>query len=151
ALSLLVAVLFAAAGAALYYGVLAEKRQDYRINQSKDVLRGIGLMETILSSTGNLEEAIKIASEGVGEHGKYVFRDLLQLMRGNAGSDRIKAIQEWTTNWDNPAIDIVGTVLIAAEENSLQVAPLVSALRETLTGVVEVLSRARAGAKGVEW
>ena len=45
----------------------------------------------------------------------------------------------------------MGTILIAAEENNLQVAPLVSALRETLTGVVEVLSRARAGAKGVEW
>ena len=151
ALSFLVSILFALAGAALYWGVLSEKRQDYRINQSKDVLRGVGLIETILSSTGNLEEAIKSASEGVGEHGKDVFIDLLQLMRSNAGNDKIKAIQLWTTNWDNPAIDIVGTILIAAEENNLQVAPLVSALRETLTGVVEVLSRARAGAKGVEW
>jgi len=147
----LVSVLFAFAGGALYTGVLAEKRQDYRIQQSKDVLRGVSIMETILRSSGNTEEAIKCAAEGVGTHGRHVFQDLFALMRGSAGADRLKSIQEWTTHWDNPAIDILGTILIAAEENSLQVSPLIAALRETLSGVVEILARARAGAKGVEW
>jgi Flp pilus assembly protein TadB len=151
ALGPFVSVLFALAGGVLYLGVLSEKRQDYRIQQAKDVLRGVSIMETILRSSGNTEEAIRSASEGVGPHGRHVFYDLLTLMRGSSGAERTEAIQTWTTRWDNPSIDILGTVLISAEENSLQIAPLIAALRETLSGVVEVLSRARAGAKGVEW
>lgn len=60
-------------------------------------------------------------------------------------------MREWTTAWDNPAVDIVGTSLLASLEGRIEVGPLVAALRRTLSGVVEVLSRARSAAKGIEW
>ena len=62
-----------------------------------------------------------------------------------------KAVKEWTMIWDNPAVDIVATSLLASIEGRIEISPLIANLRTTLGAVVEVLSRARAASKGIEW
>jgi hypothetical protein len=115
------AILFAIAGGLLYAGTLSDKRQEFRLKQAKDILRGLGVVETLLSQG-------------------QPFADEAAL-----------AVREWTTAWDNPAVDIVATSLLASIEGRIEIGPLVASLRKTLGTVVEVLSRARAAAKGVEW
>jgi hypothetical protein len=46
---------------------------------------------------------------------------------------------------------VVGTVLLASLEGRIDMAPLIAALRGTLSDVVEILARARAAARGIEW
>jgi hypothetical protein len=48
-------------------------------------------------------------------------------------------------------VDIVATVLYSYYTLNVQVTPLIENLRTTLSAVVEILSRARAAAKGIEW
>ena len=43
------AILFAIAGGLLYAGTLSDKRQEFRLKQAKDILRGLGVVETLLS------------------------------------------------------------------------------------------------------
>ncbi len=147
----LVAILFATAGALLYWGMLSERRQEFRLNQAKDILRGLGILEVMLGKGGALEESIKMAADGVGRDGRVVLSDLYTKMRTGNASDIPEAIQAWSLVWDNPAVDIIATCLKASETTHQPVAPLIGTLRNTLTSVIEVLSRARAAAKGVEW
>jgi len=43
------AILFAIAGGLLYAGTLSDKRQEFRLKQAKDILRGLGVVETLIS------------------------------------------------------------------------------------------------------
>jgi hypothetical protein len=147
----LIALLFSAAGGLLYWGRLLERRQEFRLNQAKDLLRGLGILEVMLNKGGALEESIKISSEGVGTDGRMVLGDLYEKMRSGQASEFPESIREWSRTWDNPAVDIIATCLIASQTTHKPVGPLIATLRLTLTAVIEVLSRARATAKGVEW
>jgi Flp pilus assembly protein TadB len=147
----LVAVLFCIAGTLLYWGMLSERRQEFRLNQAKDLLRGLGILEVMLGKGGALEESIKIAADGVGLDGRVVLADLYSKMRAGSASEIPQAIQAWSLTWDNPAVDIIATCLRASQETKNPLAPLISTLRITLTAVIEVLSKARAASKGVEW
>lgn len=152
------AFLFAIAGGLLYAGVLTERREDHRLRQAKDILRGIGIMETVIGTGVSFEGAVEAAAIGTGPDGRDVFSDLLARLRGG-DVNRAKEVQEWSQLWDNPAVDYVAVCLIAAfgEDGRTsgqaqgQLHPLISSLRNTLSAVVEILSRARAAAKGVEW
>lgn len=145
------AVLFALAGGLLYAGTLSDKRQEFRLRQAKDILRGLGVMETLLSQGKPLNEALDEAAQAVGPDGKMVLSDLVIRLRAAPADEAAIAVREWTTAWDNPAVDIVATSLLASIEGRIEIGPLVASLRKTLGAVVEVLSRARAAAKGVEW
>ena len=145
------AVLFAIAGGLLYAGTLSDKRQEFRLKQAKDILRGLGVMETLLSQGKPLNDALDEAAQAVGPDGKLVLGDLVIRMRTAPADEAAVAVREWTNAWDNPAVDIVATSLLASIEGRIEIGPLVAALRRTLGAVVEVLSRARAAAKGVEW
>ena len=150
-LGIFAAVLFAIAGGLLYAGTLSDKRQEFRLKQAKDILRGLGVMETLLSQGKPLNDALDEAAQAVGPDGKLVLGDLVIRMRTAPADEAAIAVREWTTAWDNPAVDIVATSLLASIEGRIEIGPLVAALRRTLGAVVEVLSRARAAAKGVEW
>ena len=150
-LSPLVAVLFALAGGFLYWGTLSERRQQFRLNQAKDIMRALGILEMMLSKGGALEESIKITADGIGPDGRVVMVDLYQRMRSNPAGEAKEAIEEWSAAWDNPAVNVVAACLQASENTKNPVAPLIGTLRITLNSVIEVLSRSRAAAKGVEW
>ncbi len=150
-LGIFAAVLFAIAGGLLYAGTLSDKRQEFRLKQAKDILRGLGVMETLLSQGKPLNDALDEAAQAAGPDGKLVLGDLVIRMRTAPADEAAVAVREWTTAWDNPAVDIVATSLLASIEGRIEIGPLVAALRRTLGAVVEVLSRARAAAKGVEW
>jgi Flp pilus assembly protein TadB len=145
------ALLFAIAGGLLYAGTLSDKRQEFRLKQAKDILRGLGVVETLLSQGKPLNEALDEAAQAVGPDGKMVLSDLVVRLRTASADEAALAVREWTTAWDNPAVDIVATSLLASIEGRIEIGPLVASLRKTLGAVVEVLSRARAAAKGVEW
>lgn len=151
ALGLAASVLFAVAGGFLYAGTLADKRQGFRLLQAQDILRGLSVVETLLGQGRSREEALDGASKAVSPAGRMVLGDLVARLRTEASDGAANAVRAWTVAWDNPAVDIVATSLLTSIEGRIEVAPLIGNLRSTLSGVVEVLSRARAAAKGVEW
>ena len=143
--------LFAIAGGLLYWGSLAERRQAFRMSQAKDILRGLGVIETLLKQGRSYEASLDTAAQAVGPAGKMVLSDLVIRLRNQEPSRANLAVQEWTQTWDNPAVDIMATALLTHYEERKEIAPLIANLRKTLMDVVEVLSRARASAKGTEW
>jgi len=151
ALGLAASVLFAVAGGFLYAGTLADKRQAFRLLQAQDILRGLSVVETLLGQGRSREEALEGASKAVGPAGRMVLGDLVTRLRTEASDGAAIAVRAWTAAWDNPAVDIVATSLLTSIEGRIEIAPLIGSLRSTLSGVIEVLSRARAAAKGVEW
>ena len=151
ALSPLAALLFALAGGLLYAGDLSNRRQEVRLRQARDILRGLGVVETLLTQGRPLAEALDEASRAVGPDGQAVLKDLVVSMRAAPADQAAAAVRAWTTAWDHPAVDVVGVALLAALESRIEIAPLVAALRKTLASVVEVLSRSRAAARGIEW
>lgn len=145
------AILFGIAGGLLYAGTLSDKRQEFRLKQAKDILRGLGVVETLLKQGKPLGDALSEAAEAVGGSGRMALSDLVIRLRTASADQAAQAVREWTIAWDNPAVDIVATSLLASLEGRIEISPLVASLRKTLGSVVEVLSRARAAAKGVEW
>jgi hypothetical protein len=150
-LSPLAAALFALAGGWLYVGDLSNKRQEVRLHQARDILRGLGVVETLLVQGRPLSEALDEAARAVGPAGQAVLADLVIRLRTAPADQAAATVRAWTTAWDHPAVDIVGVALLAALESRIEIAPLVAALRKTLASIVEVLARARAAARGVEW
>jgi Flp pilus assembly protein TadB len=145
------ALAFAAAGGLLYAGTLSDRRQEFRLSQARDILRGLGVVETLISQGRPLNDALDEAAQAVGPDGRVVLGDLVARLRAAPADEAALAVREWTTAWDNPAVDIVATSLLASLEGRIEIGPLVAALRRTLGAVVEVLARARAAARGVEW
>ena len=150
-LGMIAAVLFAIAGGLLYSGGLSTRRQEFRLRQAKDILRGLGIVETLLKQGKPLNDALEDAANAVGPDGGIVLKNLVIRLRAAPVDKAADAVREWTLSWDNPAVDIVGTALLSSYEARIEIGPLVASLRNTLGSVVEVLSRARAAAKGIEW
>ena len=75
------AILFAIAGGLLYAGTLGDKRQEFRLKQAKDILRGLGVVETLLSQGKPLGDALDDASQAVGPDGRMVLGDLVVRLR----------------------------------------------------------------------
>jgi hypothetical protein len=109
------------------------------------------VVETLLTQGKPLNDALDEAVQAVGPDGRMVLSDLVVRLRSAPADEAAQAVRAWTTAWDNPAVDIVATSLLASIEGRIEIGPLVAALRRTLGAVVEVLSRARAAARGVEW
>jgi len=145
------AIVFAIAGGLLYYGGVGERRQEFRLNQAKDILRAMGVVETLLAQAKSLQESLADAANAVGGDGRMVLGDLVAKMQSARADQQGNAIREWTQAWDNPAVDIVATSLLASVEQRISITDLVSKLRETLSDVVQILGRARAAAKGIAW
>ena len=145
------AVLFAVAGGLFYIGGLYGRRQEFRLRQAKDLLRAMGMLETLLQQGRPLQQAIEEVVQAVGADGRLVLEDLAWRLRSAPAGQTPQAVREWTYAWDNPAVDVVGTVLLASLEGRIDMAALVAALRGALSDIVEILSRSRAAARGIEW
>ena len=122
------AILFAIAGGLLYAGTLSDKRQEFRLKQAKDILRGLGVVETLLSQGKPLGDALDDAAQAVGPDGRMVLGDLVVRLRTAPADEAALAVREWTTAWDNPAVDIVATSLLASIEGRIEIGPLVASL-----------------------
>ncbi len=145
------AVLFAIAGGLFYVGGLFGRRQEFRLRQARDILRAMGMLETLLQQGRPSQQAIEDVARAVGADGRMVLEDLALRLRATPADQAPQAVREWTAAWDNPAVDVVGTVLLASLEGRIDMAPLVAALRGMLSDIVEILARARAAARGIEW
>src|SRR5574341_1180877 len=145
------AVLFAIAGGLFYVGGLFGRRQEFRLRQARDILRAMGMLETLLQQGRPSQQALEDVARAVGADGRMVLEDLALRLRATPADQAPQAVREWTAAWDNPAVDVVGTVLLASLEGRIDMAPLVAALRGTLSDIVEILARARAAARGIEW
>jgi Flp pilus assembly protein TadB len=150
-LGVVAAILFAAAGGLLYYGGVSERRQEFRLSQARDILRAMGVVETLLAQAKPLLESLADAANAVGADGRLVLGDLVARMQSARADQQGDAIRAWTQVWDNPAVDIVATSLLASVEAHISVTDLVAKLRETLSDVVQILGRARAAANGITW
>jgi Flp pilus assembly protein TadB len=150
-LSPFTAGLFAIAGGLMYLGNLSNRRQEIRLRQAKDILRALGLVETLLSQGRPLNASLDEAAQSIGPDGQLVLGDLVYHLRAAPADRAAEAVREWTLAWDNPAVDVVGTALLAGFEGRIEITPLVASLRDTLTAIIEVLTRARAAARGIEW
>jgi len=150
-LGLVAAILFALAGGLLYSGTLSDRRQEFSMLQAKSILRALGMIETLLMQGKPLQEALDEATKGVDVSGQIVLLDLVVSLRSCDSGSEGKVVRAWATTWDNPAAYIVATVLYSYYTLNVQITPLIGSLRITLTSVVEILSRARAAAKGIEW
>ena len=150
-LGVVAAILFAAAGGLLYYGGMSERRQEFRLSQAKDILRAMGVVETLLAQAKPLLESLSDAANAVGADGRLVLGDLVARMQSARADQQGAAIRAWTQAWDNPAVDIVATSLLASVEAHISVTDLITKLRETLSDVVQILGRARAAASGITW
>lgn len=144
-------ILFALAAGLLYTTSLATRRQEVRMRQAKDVLRALGVMETLLAQGRPLGTALEEAAQAVGPDGGQILNNLVVRFRAAPADRAAEAVREWTQGWDHPAVDVVGTALLAALEGRIEIAPLVASLRKTLSAMIEVLSRTRAAARGIEW
>ena len=150
-LGIVAAILFAAAGGLLYYGGMSERRQEFRLSQARDILRAMGVVETLLAQAKPLLESLADAANAVGADGRLVLGDLVARMQSARADQQGAAIRAWTQAWDNPAVDIVATSLLASVEAHISVTDLIAKLRETLSDVVQILGRARAAASGITW
>jgi len=150
-LGIFASILFAIAGGLLYYGGMSERRQEFRLSQARDILRAMGVVETLLAQAKPLLESLSDAANAVGADGRMVLGDLVARMQSARADQQGDAIRAWTQAWDNPAVDIVATSLLASVEAHISVTDLVSKLRETLGDVVQILGRARAAANGITW
>jgi Flp pilus assembly protein TadB len=151
AVSLLVAVLFAIAGGLFYVGGLSGRKQEFRLRQARDILRGLSIVQTLLEQGRTLPDALEESAQSIGPDGRMVLGDLVYRLRSAAADKAGAAVREWTLAWDNPGVDMLGTALLASLEGRVEIGPLVGSLRKTLNDVIEVLARARAEAKGIEW
>ncbi len=145
------AILFAIAGGLLYYGGMSNLRQEFRLRQTKDILRSLGVIETLLGQGRPLTDSLEEAAKAVGPDGRIVLNDLVVRMRSAPADQLAAAVREWTNAWDNPGVDMTATALLSSLESRIEASPLIASLRRTLSAVVEVLSLSRAAAKGVEW
>jgi Flp pilus assembly protein TadB len=148
----LASFLFGVAGALMYYGTLADRRADHRMQQAEDILRTVGSMAALMESGKMLEEALSKAINGCSPVGQIILGDLAQGLRsGSSGEARALAVNRWAQRWEHPVADVLATLLIVQELEAIRPLPLLKSLNETLTSMVEILSRARSSAKGIEW
>jgi hypothetical protein len=151
ALGWLAGMLFAIAGGLLYAGTLSDRRQEFSLQQAKDILRALGVVETLLMQGKTLFDSWVSATNAVGPAGQIILLDLVTRLRSCMSGQEGNAVRQWAESWDNPAVEIVATVLYSHFSLSIDVAPMIQSLRDTLSAVIEILSRARAAAKGIEW
>lgn len=146
------ALLAAGSGLAFYFGSLSDRAHEFRTRQGKDLERAARAMEAALGQGRSLEEALEIAVRACGPYGRPVLEDLLTRLRAAPSTaERAEAVRGWTRAWAGVMDDLLGAAMIVALEGSVRPLPVLSAVRRTMGGVMEVLARARVEAQGIEW
>jgi hypothetical protein len=80
-----------------------------------------------------------------------VMADLLASVRAApTARERAEAVRAWTRRWAGVMDDLFGAALLSALEGDVRPLPVLSAVRRAMAEVMEILSRARAEARGLE-
>lgn len=148
---LIVALIFGVSGGLIYWGSLADKREERRSKQAVQIARAMGIIETVLSQGRPLQDALEQAAQASPPEGREVLEDLVLRIRQVPAGDITTAIREWDEAWDNPSVDMLAAALLAALEARIEVAPLVGTLRENIMDVTDTLRRTHAEAQGIVW
>lgn len=145
------ALLMGIAGFLFYMSGLSNKRQEFRLQQAQDIARAARVLETLLTQGHSLPDALRIAADAAGPAGGPILKDLVNRFDTTSPDRYATVVREWTQDWNNPAEDMLATSLLASLENRIEVSDLIASLQRTLVQVIEVLTRARAEARGIEW
>ncbi len=78
-------------------------------------------METLLRQGSNREDALEGSSKAVGPAGRMVLGGSGHPHAQRSSKNAARAVCEWTLRWDNPAVDIVATSLLAAIEVRMEI------------------------------
>jgi hypothetical protein len=145
------AVLLMLAAGFFYFGGLADRAAEFRMKQGRDLIRAARAVEAALSQGRGLEEALELALPATGPHGRMVMADLLASVRAApTARERAEAVRAWTRRWAGVMDDLFGAALLSALEGDVRPLPVLSAVRRAMAEVMEILSRARAEARGLE-
>jgi hypothetical protein len=121
------------------------------MKQGRDLIRAARAVEAALSQGRGLEEALELALPATGPHGRMVMADLLASVRAApTARERAEAVRAWTRRWAGVMDDLFGAALLSALEGDVRPLPVLSAVRRAMAEVMEILSRARAEARGLE-
>ena len=148
------AILFAIAGGLMYSGNLTDLRETFRLRQAEDILRAVGTMASMLESGEGELKAIQEAAKGCSPIGQMVMNDLYLRISNQTQEVIVPNLYAWAARWDHPAVDIFATVLIASKEkadSTIRTLPMLENLRTTLSAILNILTRARKAASGIEW
>ena len=102
ALGFFASLMFGIAGGLLYAGTLADRRQEFTLSQAKDILRGLQVVETLLTQGKTLFDSWTEAANSVGPDGQVVLVDLVTRLRACPSGEEGTAVREWADNWSNP-------------------------------------------------
>lgn len=145
------AALLSLAAAFFYFGGLADRAAEFRMRQARDIVRATRAVETALAQGRSLEEALELALPSTGPHGRMVMEDLLAALRqAPTARERAEAVRAWTRRWAGVMDDLFGAALLSALEGDVRPLPVMEAVRRAMAEVMEILSRARAEARGLE-
>jgi Flp pilus assembly protein TadB len=150
-LGIIPGMVFAAAGGLLFYGGLTDRREEFRLQQARDIVTAMGTVETMLAGNATLFTALDYAARNTGVDGVLLLKDLIARLNRVEALEQTAVVQEWVEAWDNPAAEMLGLGLTASFQQHLPVADLIKNLRATLSEVVGILSRARAASQGIAW
>ena len=79
------AALLAASAGLFYAGGLFGRRQEFRLRQARDILRAMGMLETLLQQGRPSQQAIEDAARAAGPDGREVLEDLAWRLRACPG------------------------------------------------------------------
>jgi Flp pilus assembly protein TadB len=140
-----------AAGLLLYAQVLESRRQELLVQATRDLETALGTFAMLLEQGQPVLQALEGAAETAGPVGGRLLRDLLERLQRVPEGQETRAVAEWVAASPGPGPRLLATVLIAGLEGRVRMAPLAQTLRGLLTGLLTVLGRARAEARGIEW
>lgn len=147
----LTAPLLALAGAGIYLSSLEGRRQEYVLEQARDLEKGMGLLALLLEQGLPLYDALAEAAQGCGRVGERMLRELAESLAAAPPEGQGEAVRRWAARWPGPAAAVAVPPLLAAVEGRLDPVPALRSLRATLGETLAVLGRARAEARGIEW
>jgi hypothetical protein len=86
---------FAAIAGGLLAGTLSDRRQEFTLQQAKDILRALGIVETLLMQGKTLFDSWVSATNAVGPAGQIILVDLVTRMRACMSGQEGSAVREW--------------------------------------------------------
>lgn len=144
-------ILFAVSGGLFYLGTLGSRRDDFRMAQAKDILHALGILKGLLREGVGFEQALEQAVHSAGRAGREVLEDLYHRLKTASPEQYAEAVAEWSQRWQNPAVDLLAGVLIAAFRGRIEMVKVLDESQAVIREQVRILSHGRAEAKGIEW
>lgn len=133
----------------VYQGWLSARRQDYSLELTRDMLRGL---RQFASAAGTIPtpDALRSAAAFCSRTGREVYLELARSLQAAPPGSWDEVVERWAARYPGPVQEALRHVL-AGESRGIRVRETTGAVREALSGVARVLGSARAEARGVEF